>query len=441
MAPTVVLPPGSPSAPYDVNSGAVASTEALAGGLNVYARKPLYPYFVLFRMNRSTFWLGAALALYVPRVGTAQGAVTERARDLGVPFAGTPGSFNAITDVPGVQVGYTTIIRGGGVHPAGKGAARTGVTVILPKGKTAASYPAAYFSLNGDGELTGIPSVEDFGMGAGGVGITNTNSVGVVRDAVGEWNFKHFATGELVDYSFGLPIVGETWDGILNDTYAFHVTKEDVWHALDEAHGGAISEGNVGGGTGMMLYGFKGGSGTSSRRIVIDSVTYTVGVFVQANFGSRRELTIAGVPVGTEIPDHLPVLHDPKKKDGSMIGVVVTDAPLLPSQLKLVARRVGHGVARTGSTSHNGSGEIFVAISTASPTYDTKGSKESWSVIPKWKLDPIFEATVQATEEAIVNALVAARDMEGMNDNKYFALPHDRLQAALRKYNRIGTGH
>lgn len=377
------------------------------------------------------------LALLTTSVGQAQGATKPRARTLGVPFNGTPGPLNAITDVHGVEVGYTTIIKGSGVHPPGQGAARTGVTVILPKGKRDTPYPAAWFSLNGDGELTGVASIEDYGLAAGAVGITNTNSVGVVRDAIGAWNFRHFSKGDLVDFSFQLPIVGETWDGILNDTYAFHVTKESVWSALDNAHGGPIAEGNVGGGTGMMLYDFKGGSGTSSRRFAIDSVSYTVGVFVQANFGARRELTVAGVPVGAEIRDLLPIEHNPKKRDGSMIGIVVTDAPLLPSQLKLVARRVAHGIARTGTTSHNGSGEIFLAISTASPSYDARGRKETWSVIPKEKLDPIFEATVEATEEAIVNTLVAAEDMVGMNDNKYFALPHGRLQEVLRKYNRL----
>ncbi len=385
---------------------------------------------------RLAAWLGVT-ALITTSVAQAQGDTKPRARALGVPFDGTPGPLNAISDVRGVEVGYTTIIKGGGVRPPGQGAARTGVTVILPKGKTDAPYPAAWFSLNGDGELTGVASIEDYGLAAGAVGITNTNSVGVVRDAIGAWNFKHFSKRELVDFSFQLPIVGETWDGILNDTYAFHVTQEHVWSALDSAHGGAIAEGNVGGGTGMMLYDFKGGSGTSSRRFTIDSTSYTVGVFVQANFGARNELTIAGVPVGREIRDLLPIEHNPKKKDGSMIGIVVTDAPLLPSQLKLVARRLAHGIARTGTTSHNGSGEIFLAISTASPSYDTRGRKETWSVIPKDKLDPIFAATAQATEEAIINTLVAAEDMVGMNDNKYFAIPHGRLQAALRKYNRL----
>jgi L-aminopeptidase/D-esterase-like protein len=348
-------------------------------------------------------------------------AVKPRARDLGIPFNGTPGTYNSITDVKGIEVGYKTLIKGSGKLEYGKGPVRTGVTVILPKGKTEDAYPAAWFSLNGDGELTGIPYVEDYGFSYGPIGITNTNSVGIVRDAIGQWSFKKFSKDELVDYSFGLPIVGETWDGILNDINGFHVKVEDVWQALDDAKGGKIEEGNVGGGTGMALYEFKGGNGTSSRVFTIDSVQYTLGVFLQANFGGRDELTIAGVPVGKEIPDLQPVIHEPKKKDGSVIAIVATDAPLLPSQLKMVAKRIAHGIARTGTYSHNGSGEIFIALSTTGPKYNADFSEETWKVIPKWNLDEVYKATTEATEEAIINALVAAEDMEGINGNKYFA--------------------
>lgn len=359
-----------------------------------------------------------------------------RARDLGIPFSGKPGTLNAITDVPGIEVGYATLISGSGKLEYGKGPVRTGVTVILPKGKTDESYPAAWFSLNGDGEMTGLPYIEDFGTGYGAIGITNTNSVGVVRDAIGAWNFKRFSKGDFVDFSFGLPVVGETWDGMLNDINGRHVKPEHVWEALDKASGGPVQEGNAGGGTGMALYGFKGGNGTASRRFTIDSSTYTLGVFVQANFGGREELMIAGVPVGREITDKQPVMHDLKRKDGSIIAIVATDAPLLPSQLKQVAKRVAHGIARTGTYSHDGSGEIFLALSTATPTNNTAYTKQTWTALPKWQLDHVFKATVEATEEAIINALVGAEDMEGINGNTWYAIPHQRLKDIMKKYGR-----
>ncbi len=360
-----------------------------------------------------------------------------RAREIGIPFEGTTGKYNAITDVGGVEVGYRTIISGEGKLNKGEGPVRTGVTVIFPKGKTGQDYAAAWYSLNGDGELTGIPYIEDYGMGYGAIGLTNTNSVGIVRDAIGEWSHRKFSEGDAADFSFGLPIVGETWDGVLNDINGYHVKKEHVWEALDSAHGGKISEGNVGGGTGMALYEFKGGSGTASRIFEIDSVQYTLGVFIQANFGQRADLTIAGVPVGKEIDDLRCTFDNTKRKDGSAIVIVITDAPLLPNQLKLVAKRVTHGIARTGTISHNSSGEIFLAISTAKPRYNSEGTKVTWEVIPKWLLDPIFRATVEATEEAIINTLLAAEDMEGIHGNKCFGLPSERVIDIMKKYNRL----
>lgn len=382
-------------------------------------------------MNRIILWV---ILLLTTLIGMAQ--TKPRARDLGVPFEGTPGKNNAITDVPGIEVGYQTIIEGTGKLEPGKGPVRTGVTVILPKGKTPKSYPAAWFSLNGDGEMTGIPNIEDYGLGYGPIGITNTNSVGTVRDAIGEWSYKKFSQGDFIDFSFGLPIVAETWDGMLNDINGFHVKKEHVWEALDNAKAGPVQEGNVGGGTGMALYHFKGGSGTASRTFTIDGKQYTLGVFIQANFGGRSDLMISGVPVGKEIKDYKPILNNPKRKDGSAIVIVATDAPLLPSQLKLVAKRVTHGIARTGTFSNDSSGEIFLALSTAEPKINENGSLQTWEVLPKEKLNPIFRATVEATEEAIINTLVAAEDMEGINNNKFFALPHDVLQTVLKKYNR-----
>lgn len=376
------------------------------------------------------------LIAYTTALSMAQGV---RARDLGIPFDGTPGYLNAITDVPGIEVGYTTLISGEGDLKVGKGPVRTGVTVILPKGKTAGFYPAAWFSLNGDGEMTGLPYLEDYGMGYGPVGITNTNSVGTVRDAIGAWCFRQFSTGDFFDFSFGLPIVGETWDGGLNDINGYHVKPEHVWEALDKAAAGPVAEGNVGGGTGMWLYGFKGGSGTASRRFAIDTTTsYTLGVFVQANFGTREELTIAGVPMGKEITELQPIQNTGRKKDGSIIVVIATDAPLLPGQLKQVAKRATHGIARTGSISHNGSGDIFLALSTASPEYAADSPLETWRVLPKWQLDAVYKATVEATEEAIINAMIAARDLDGINGNKFFAIPHDKIRELLKKFNRGG---
>lgn len=378
---------------------------------------------------RLLFIISISSLVYKP--AKAQDTVKQRGRELGILFDGITGKYNAITDVPGIEVGYKTLITG-----TGKGAARTGVTVILPKGKTDRSYPAAWFSLNGDGEMTGLPYIEDYGKGSGPIAITNTNSVGIVRDAVGEWCVKKFSDSSQLDFSFGLPVVAETWDGMLNDINGFHVKKEHVWQALDSAASGKIKEGNVGGGTGMICYWFKGGSGTASRIFTIDSVQYTLGVFVQANFGIRKDLVVSGIPVGKEIQDLEPIENQVNRKDGSIIVIVATDAPLLPGTLKLVAKRVTHGIARTGSFSSNGSGEIFLALSTAAPKYNRVYTEETWKVISKWNLDPIFRATVEATEEAIINAMLAAEDMEGKNGNKIFALPHNRLKEILKKYKR-----
>lgn len=384
------------------------------------------------RLSAQILWI--AVFSLLSKQGHTQGIPGQRARDLGIPFEGLSGKWNSITDVPGVEVGYKTLISGNGKLVVGQGPIRTEVTVILPKGKTNGSYPAAWFSLNGDGEMTGLPYIEDYGVGYGPIGITNTNSVGIVRDAIGQWCYKHYSNEQLVDFSFGLPVVAETWDGVLNDINGFHISMQHVWQALDSASSGKIEEGNVGGGTGMSMYGFKGGSGTASRLFTIDSIQYSLGVFVQANFGGRNELMIAGVPIGKEMQDLKPIVNEPKKKDGSIIVIIATNAPLLPGELKLVARRATHGIARTGTYSHNGSGEIFLALSTVEPR--SKSGIESWNVLPKSRLDPVFKATVEATEEAIINALVAAEDMEGINGNKLFAIPHQRLKEIMRKYNR-----
>jgi L-aminopeptidase/D-esterase-like protein len=366
---------------------------------------------------------------------TAQSGAPTRARDLGVPFTGTTGRYNAITDVPGVEVGYATLIRGVGAWKRGVGPVRTGVTVVLPKGKTDQSYNAGYFIFNGDGEMTGLPYVLDYGRQGGPIGITNTNSVGVVRDAIGQWQYEMFGRDEATDFSFGLPVVGETWDGFLNDINGYHVTKDDVFAALRSATGGTIAEGSVGGGTGMMAYYLKAGTGTSSRTITIGSMSYHVGVLVQANLGRLEDLVVAGVPVGQELADLEPV--EKRQRDGSIIVIIGTDAPLSGSQLNLVAKRAALGMGRTGTRGESGSGDLFLAFSTVGSTYDATTRTVTTASLSKQSLDPVFAATVDATEEAIINSLIAAHDMEGIDGNRVFALPHERLQAVLRRFNRL----
>ena len=362
-----------------------------------------------------------------------------RARDIGIPFEGAPGKFNAITDVAGVEVGYTTLVSGEGKLEVGKGPVRTGVTAILPRGHNSLNDPvyAGFFSLNGNGEMTGTAWVEESGFLEGPVVITNTHSVGVARDAVIAWRIKQGAADK-TGYWWSLPVVGETWDGWLNDINGFHVKPEDVWHALESAHGGAIEEGSVGGGTGMICYEFKGGNGTASRKIDMKDKTgtvrsFTVGVFLQANFGRRPQLTIAGIPVGKKIPGEVY-----KEESGSCIAVVATDAPLLPNQLKRLARRVSLGLARTGTVSGNGSGDLFIAFSTANAgAANPDPLTHSVETVPNDRMEPIFTAVVEATEEAIVNALVDNQSMTGRDNHRVDALPRNRLHELLKKYNRL----
>ena len=378
----------------------------------------------------------AVIAVLLTTLMSAQ--TRPRARDLGVPFDGTPGPYNAITDVRGVEVGHTTLISGSGKLEVGKGPVRTGVTAIHPRGKSSNDAVfAAWFTLNGNGEMTGTTWVEDSGFLNGPVMITNTHSVGVVRDAVIAWKVKH-GTPDMEGYWWSLPVVAETWDGYLNDINGFHVRPEDAFHALDSAHTGAVEEGSVGGGTGMICNEFKGGIGTSSRVLDAKSGGYTVGVLVQCNYGAREELRIAGVNVGREIPEHTVWKDDV----GSIIVVVATDAPLIPTQLKRVARKISLGLGRDGSYSGDGSGDIFLAFSTANPAPDKQSAAanqglRTLTMMPNDSLDPIFLATVQATEEAVVNAMVAADTMKGINDHEVIGLPHDRLRDALKKYNRL----
>ena len=367
-----------------------------------------------------------------------------RARDLGVPFVGTTGDFNAITDVKGVEVGYSTIISGKGENVAGKGPIRTGVTAIFPRGKAEKFSPvyANWYSLNGNGEMTGTTWVTESGFLETPVMITNTNSVGEVRQAVLKWYVDtDWYNGENWWYTY--PVVAETYDGFLNDIYGFHVKEEHVLEAIENSSGGRIAEGNVGGGTGMMCLGFKGGTGTSSRVFKIKDTTYTVGALVQSNFGAKRNLSIAGVPVGVELKDTLnykfnaPPASRRQEGDGSIIVIVATDVPLLPHQLKRIAQRIPLGIGIVGGRGSNGSGDIFLAFSTANKNAFNRDETTTVRSMSNDQLTPVFEATVQAVEEAIINAMVAAETMEGINGNKAHALPHDLLKETLKKYNRI----
>ena len=367
-------------------------------------------------------------------------ACAQRARDLGVPFDGTPGPLDAITDVKGVEVGETTLISGSGPLKVGVGPVRTGVTVVFPRGKANPDpVYAGWFTENGNGEMTGTTWVEESGFLESPVAITNTHSVGVVRDAIIAWGLKHGALSQ----PWSLPVVAETWDGFLNDINGFHVKPEDVFAAMDGAHGGPVDEGAVGGGTGMVCYGFKGGIGTASRVLAKDHGGYTVGVLVQCNCGRRPQLTIAGVPVGKLIPQDVPYSMfrdgsggETEGDTGSIIIVVATDAPLLPGQLKRIARRATMGLARTGSTSGNGSGDIFLAFSTANPHADAEPGPNTVLTVSNERISPLFQATVEATEEAIVNAMVGAKTMTGVDGHTVIGLPHDQLQKVLKDYRR-----
>lgn len=385
----------------------------------------------------------------------AQGRI--RARDLGVPFDGTPGAYNAITDVAGVEVGQVTLISGEGKVAVGEGPVRTGVTTILPRGR-ASTDPvfAGWFALNGNGEMTGTTWVEESGFLEGPVSITNTHSVGVVRDAVVDWMVRR-PTGQ----PWALPVVAETYDGLLNDVNGFHVKAEHAIKALDGAVSGPVAEGAVGGGTGMVCFGFKGGIGTSSRKLSAQNGGYTVGVLVQCNAGRRSELRLAGVPVGREITDLTACQSMPGTATGfarnmrpcdaaarapsderwegagSIIVVVATDAPLLAHQLRRLAVRAALGVGVAGGKGENSSGDLMIAFSTANPRAAQDSGRVHLEMIPNDLINPLFYATVQATEEAIANAMVAAQTMTGANGVRVYGIPHERLRAALKKYGRL----
>lgn len=363
-----------------------------------------------------------------------------RAREIGIPFEGITGKFNAITDVKGVEVGYSTIITGNGENIRGKGPIRTGVTAILPRGRINNPVFANWYTLNGNGEMTGTTWITESGFLETPIMITNTNSVGVVRDAVLKWFVKTGWYKE--DFWYTYPVVAETYDGFLNDIYGFHVEEKHAYEALNSAKTGPIAEGNVGGGTGMMCLGFKGGTGTSSRVVRIKDSSYTVGVLVQSNFGDKRKFQIAGVPIGRELKDTLNYEFKAapsyrQEGDGSIIVVVATDAPLLPHQLKRIAARVPIGIGIVGGRGENSSGDIFITFSTANPTAFQRENFTKVDELPNDLINPLFDATVQAVEEAIINSMVAAETMEGINGNKAYALPHKSVIDLLKKYKRI----
>ena len=352
----------------------------------------------------------------------------RRARALGIPFAGRPGAFNAITDVPGVEVGYSTLIAGEGPRVIGQGPIRTGVTAILPRGREGAGSAvfAGFFSLNGNGELSGCHWVEESGRCEGPICITNTHSCGLARDATIKWLVAR--SGDLEQWA--LPVTGETYDGYLNDINGFHVRDEHVFAALDGARGGALEEGSVGGGTGMICYGFKGGSGSASRLVAFAGRDYHMGAFVQTNFGLREQLSIAGVPVGRALKDWHP---DPRTTEtGSVIAIVGTDAPLLPHQLKRLARRVSLGIGRSGAISGHGSGDIFLAFSTANAqALHGDAQLAALKFVPDAQLDPFFEAVIQAIDEAVINSMVANDTMKGCDDRVVHALPQAEVKRLL----------
>lgn len=410
-------------------------------------------------MNTPQRLLGLSVwFLLVSGIGPGLGAQTRtRARDLGVPFDGTPGPLNAITDVAGIEVGQTTLIAGEGNVVVGKGPVRTGVTVILPRGRGSTDPVfAGWFALNGNGEMTGTAWVEESGFLEGPVSITNTHSVGVVRDAVIDWMIRRPSA-----QPWALPVVAETYDGLLNDVNGFHVKAEHTIRALDGARSGPVDEGSVGGGTGMVCFGFKGGIGTASRKLTAQSGGYTVGVLVQCNAGRRSELRIAGVPVGREITDltacqttrdmatgfarGMPSCNasatttrgERREGAGSIIVVVATDAPLLAHQLRRLAIRAALGVGVTGGKGENSSGDLMIAFSTANPRAAQDSGRVRLEMLPNDLMNPLFYGTVQATEEAIVNAMVGARTMTGANGVRVYGLPHDRLRGAMKKYNRL----
>jgi D-aminopeptidase len=375
-----------------------------------------------------------------------------RARDLHIPFSGTPGPLNAITDVAGVEVGYTTLWSGHGERRVGEGPVRTGVTAVLPRGRTDPRLCfGGSFALNAAGELTGLGWLEERGLLEGPILITNTHSVGIVRDAAIGWMRR-----QAWPFEWTVPVVGETYDGLLNDIDGGHIQMQHVFDALDHAQSGRVAEGNVGGGAGMITYWYKGGTGTASRRLGSADGNYSVGVLVQSNYGTRRQLRIAGIRMGDHLADDLPRFLEPAlvpdairgrypawcaPGDGSIIVIVATDAPLLPHQLRRLAKRPALAIGRLGGVGAATSGDIFLAFSTANADVIESARADAANEIrmhPNLALTALFEATIDATEEAIVNAMVAADAAEGANRLYVPALPHARVQEILRAHQLLG---
>ena len=379
-------------------------------------------------------WL--VVALLIP-LGLNAASTSNRARDIGIPFEGTPGPNNGITDVPGVLVGHSTIIKGSGPLEIGVGPVRTGVTAILPSGRTYRPVFASWASLNGNGEMTGTKWIDESGYLEEPILLTNTHSVGQVADASISWRMKRAYHPPEDPYGWAaLPVVAETWDGRLNDIHGRHVKEKHVFEALDGAQNGMIEEGNVGGGTGMVCHRFKGGIGTSSRKLTSG---YTLGVLVQANYGHREDLTIAGIRIGKQLDQKMPIMNSlsPRFEGNSIIAIVATDAPLLPHQLNRIAKRVSLGIGKTGGFGSNSSGDIFLAFSTAVSSKTETNDVVRVNMLQNGAIDPLLKATVQSTEEAIINALMAANDMEGINGNKVFALPKDEVRKILKQHGLL----
>jgi len=372
--------------------------------------------------------------------------VKPRARDLGLPFDGDTGDFNAITDVPGVEVGFTTLIEGEGAVEVGQGPVRTGVSAILPRGKRNRPGPiwAGQYSLNGNGEMTGTHWIHEAGYFIGPICITNTHSVGMVHHATVGWMINQYPGFFLDDHAWAMPVVAETYDGLTNDICGRHIKEEHVLKALNSAAAGFVAEGNVGGGTGMITYEFKGGTGTSSRRVTIGSEEYTVGILVQSNFGSRQDLTILGVPAGRHWPENAVMSEISQHETGSIIVIIGTDIPMLPNQLRRVAKRAAIGIGRTGTPGGNSSGDIFLAFSVANDVdWPGRQGKQptayALEFINDHYFDDIYRAVVQSIEEAVVNAMIAAESMTTIKPAGYTlaAIDHNKLRAIMKQYHRL----
>jgi D-aminopeptidase len=370
-----------------------------------------------------------------------------RARDIGIPFDGVPGKYNAITDVPGVEVGATTLLEDDAPLVVGQGPVRTGVTAILPRGKGKEPSPvwAGQFSLNGNGEMTGSHWINDAGYFLGPICLTNTHSVGMAHHATVGWMAENYASHFQDDHGWAMPVVAETYDGCTNDIVGRHVTEDHVLAAINGAETGPVSEGNSGGGTGMLTYEFKGGTGTASRKIELGGQNFVMGALVQSNFGSRADFTVRGVPVGKEWPEDAPLTALALQEQGSIIVILGTDLPLLPNQLQRLAKRASIGISRTGTPGGHYSGDIFLAFSTANDIGMPPMSEANQPMFNAMQslsdhyLEEAYSAAVDSIEEAILNAVIAAETMTFVKPSGYQAkaIDHDRLQTILKKYNRL----